>query len=92
MLVKSRLLKLVVHIGSQYEIILILHQRQQFLINQLRGIQITVTENVPAPISPMFFQRIKRIEAAGVHIRKVILGNKVREVMLKPLPGICEAC
>lgn len=64
LLVKSCLLETMIHIGGQHKIVLSLHQFQKLLINWLRGVQIAIDIDIPAPIRPMFFQAVKGIEAA----------------------------
>ena len=84
-LVKSGLLELVVHIGSQYKIVLILHQIQQTLIYIYRSRLIPVQVDIPTPECPVFLQSIIRIKTSGIHIVKSILFLKVRKMLLEPL-------
>lgn len=86
--VKSCFLKTVVHIGGQDKMIFIFYQIIKRAVNRLRRVHIAVDVNIPAPICPMFFWRIIWIEAAGIHILKVILGRKIPEVSFKPFSGV----
>ena len=87
-LIKSRQLKLMIHIGCQDEVVLILDQFQQVGI-RLTGCHIlSVTVDMPAPPSPVFLQRGKGIESAGIHIGDAIFLMEVGEVFQKALTAI----
>src|SRR5699024_2592421 len=90
-LVKSSFLKTVVHISGQDKIIFILYQIIKLSVNRLRSIHIPVNVNIPAPIRPMFFQRVIWIEATGIHVLEMILGSKITEVFFKPLTRINQS-
>ena len=83
--VKSGFLELMVHIGSQYKIVLILHQIQQSFIYICRSRLIPVQVNIPAPERPVFLQSVIRIKPSGIHIVKSVLFLKVRKMLLEPL-------
>ena len=89
--IKARLLKAVIHIGRDNEIILVLHQLQKIIVDRFGGIHIAVDVDVPAPIRPEFFHRGEGIEAAAVHILNAVLLRKVGEMLLKPFAGVSEA-
>ena len=87
-LIKTGQLKLMVHIGCQDEVISAPDQLQQVSI-RLAGCHIvTVVVDVSAPPSPVFPQRGKRIETAGIHIGDSVLLMEVREVLQKTFAAI----
>ena len=77
-----------IHIGGQNKVIFAFHQSQQIVIHRLRRAFIAVHHNVTAPPGPILLQRLKGIEAPGVHIPNTVLLLEIPEVFLKPLPGI----
>ena len=85
-------LEAVIHIGGQHEIILILHQCKQPVV-EIRGrIHIAVHVDVPAPVGPIFFQRIIMIKASGIHVGKMIVCGKIRKIPVKPFPAVGKSC
>ena len=87
-LIKTSQLKLVIHIGGQDEVVLILDQIQQIRIGLTGRHIVAVVVNVPAPPGPVFLQRGKRIETAGIHIGDAVLFMEVGEVFQKALASI----
>ena len=91
-LIKACFLEAVIHIGGQHEIILILHQCKQPVV-EIRGrIHIAVHVDVPAPVGPIFFQRIIMIKASGIHVGKMIVCGKIRKIPVKPFPAVGKSC
>ena len=90
--IKTRLLKAVVYIGGQHKIVLVLYQLQKGIIDRFGGIHIAVDVDIPAPVSPVFFQRGIWIKAAGVHIPDAVLCCKIRKILLKSFSVIGETC
>lgn len=88
MLIESRLLKLVINIGSQNNVILILDQSQQVLIHWFRGWRVAIYPDIAAPIYPVFLQRVKGIKTARVHVAEVVLFCKVVEMLFKAFSRI----
>ena len=86
--VKARLLKHVVHVGGEHEIIPPLHQLKQPLIHRLRRVHIAVDENIPAPVGPVLLQGGKRVKTAGVHVPEPVFPDKIREILLKSFPRV----
>ena len=90
-LIKSRQLKLMIHIGCQDEVVLILDQFQQVGI-RLTGCHIvSVVVDMPAPPGPVFLQRGKRKETTGIHVGDAVLLMEVGEVLQKTLATIGQA-
>ena len=89
--IKPGLLKTVIYIGGQNKILFALHQLQEVMVNRLWGIQIPVDVDIPTPICPVFFQTVKGIEAAGIHIAETILLNEVPKIFFKAFSCISKA-
>ena len=87
-LIKTCQLKLMVHIGGQDEVIPAPDQFQQVGIRLAGRHIVTVTVDMPAPPSPVFLQRGKGIESAGIHIGDAVLLMEVREVFQKTFAAI----
>ena len=86
--IKTGQLKLMVHIGGQDKIIPAPDQLQQIGI-RLAGCHIvSVVVDVSAPPGPVFLQRGKRMETAGIHIGDAVLLMEVGEVFQKALAAI----
>ena len=90
-LIKSGQLKLMVHIGGQDKIIPAPDQIQQVSIRFAGCHIVTVVIDVSAPPGPVFLQRGKRIEPAGIDIGDAILLMEVGEVFQKALAAIGQA-
>ena len=90
--IESRLLKAVIYIRGNDEIVRIPYQVQKLIIYRFRRVHISVDPNIAAPIRPKLLLCGIGIEATGIHIRKTILRRKVREILFKPFPVVNEAC
>ena len=77
-MIESRPLELMIDIGRDHKIILPLHEFQQPFIHRIAGRAVPVQLNIPAPIGPVFLQRIKWVKSAGIHILKSI---RIREIL-----------
>ena len=88
--VEASLLKLVINIGSDDEIILVLHKFQEVVVNGFRGGHIAVVENVPAPVGPMFLLGRELVESRRVHVGEAVFLDEIGKVFLKTLPRISE--
>lgn len=87
-LIKPGQLKLMVHVGGQNEVIPVPDQRQQVHI-RLAGRQIVaVIIDMPAPPGPVFLQRGKGIESAGIYIGNAVILMEVGEVFQKSLAAV----
>ena len=89
--VETCLLETVIHVGGEDKIILIFHQLQQLLIHRLGRIAVAVEENKSAPVGPVFFQGLKRIKSAGVHVMKAVFRFEVRKIALEAFSVIGES-
>lgn len=87
-LIKTSQLKLMVHIGSQNEVIPTPDQFQQVSIRLAGRHIVAVVVNVPAPPGPVFLKRGKRIKAAGIHVGDTVLLMEIGEVFQKALAAI----
>ena len=92
LLIKARLLKLVIHIGRDHEIVLIPDQCQKIFIHRLRRWQIPVDIDVPGPESPARLVIREGIEPAGIHVCEAKSLLEIEEPLVKPLPAVDEAC
>ena len=90
--VKACTLELVIHIGSQYKIVLVLDQCQKFLIDRKWSIYIAVIENMAAPPCPVFFQGVKGVKSAGVYIGDSVSFMEIGEIGLKTLSAVSQTC
>lgn len=90
-LIETSQLKLMVHIGGQDEIIPASDQFQQVSIRLAWRHIVTVIVDMTAPPGPVFLQRGKRIETAGIHISDTVLLMEVGEVLQKALAAIGQA-
>lgn len=88
LLIKARKLKLVVHIGGQYKIVLALHQLKQVLIDRPRRAFIAVHHDVAAPPCPILLWCFKGIKAPGIHIPDTVFPLKIAKIPFKPFSGI----
>lgn len=87
-LIKTSQLKLMVHVGGQNEVISVPDQRQQIRV-RLSGRQIVaVIVDMPAPPGPVFLQRGKGIETAGIYIGNAVFLMEVGEVFQKSLAAV----
>ena len=87
-LIKTSQLELMVYIGGQDKIIPAPDQFQQVSIRFAGRHIVTVAVDMPAPPSPVFLQRGKGIESAGIHIGDAVLLMEVGEVFQKALAAI----
>ena len=86
--IKSGFLEAVVYICGDDKIALIFHQAEQFLVNRFWRVLITVDVNVSAPVRPVFFQRIIRVEAARIHIVETVFLFKICKIFPEPLTAV----
>lgn len=87
-LIETGQLKLMVHVGGQNEVIPVPDQRQQIRV-RLSGRQIVaVIVDMPAPPGPVFLQRGKGIETAGIYIGNAVFLMEVGEVFQKSLAAV----
>ena len=82
-MIESRPLELMIDIGRDHKIILPLHEFQQPFIHRIAGRAVSVQLNIPAPIGPVFLQRIKWVKSAGIHILKSIRIREILEMFIK---------
>ena len=92
LLVEPCLLKLVVHIGGDDEIILTLQQLEQIFIYRFWGGNVAVEVDMAAPVGPVLFLRREGVEAGGIHVGKAVLADEVGKMPLEPLARIGETC
>ena len=89
---KAGLLEAVVHVGGEHKVVLVLHQTEQLVVHRLRRALVPVDVDIPAPVSPVLFKRIIRVEPAGIHIRKAVFRGKIRKVSAEALAIVHKAC
>ena len=89
--IENSQLELVVHIGSQDEVIPTPDQLQQVSIRLARCHIVTVIVDVAAPPGPVFLQRGKRKETTGIHVSNPVLLMEVGEIIQKALATIGQA-
>ena len=77
-----------IYIGREDKVVFFLNEPEQVAVNRLWCIQIAIDIDIPAPIGPVFFQTVKGIEPAGIHIAETILGDKIPKILLKAFAGI----
>ena len=87
-LIKTGQLELMVHIGGQDEVIPVPDQLQQVGIGLAGRHIVAVIVNMAAPPGPVFLQRRKGIEAAGIHVGNVILLMEVGKVLQETFAAV----
>ena len=90
-LVEARLLKLVVHIGGEYEVVFFPHQLQKVVVDGLGRVHIAVPVDMAAPPGPVLLQGGEGVEASGIQVWNVVFFDKVPEMLLEPGAGIGKA-
>lgn len=88
LLVKTRQLELMVHIGRKHEIIRIFHKLQQCTVRFAYAGFVPVHHYLPAPPRPVFLQGIIRIKTAGIHVLNTVFLMKIRKCLFKALAVI----
>ena len=88
--VKAGLLKTVVHVGGQHEVVFLCDERQQLSVQWDTAVIIAVVTDVPAPPCPVFLQGVKRVKSAGIHVRDAVAFAKITKEAFKPLTVVCE--
>ena len=89
--IKSRFLETVVHVGGKNKIIFFFYESVQVIIHRFRRVHIPVNVNVAAPVSPVFLQRLIRVESAGVHILKAVFFCEISKIFLKAFPAVSKS-
>ena len=81
LLVKAGFLEAMIDVCCQHEIIFLFYKIKKLTVDRKRCIHISINIDISAPVSPVLFQSIVRIKAAGIHIMKIILFCKVRKIL-----------
>ena len=87
-LIEARQLKLMVHIGGQDEVTPVPDQLQQVRIGLAGRHIVAVIVDVAAPPDPVFLQRRKGIEAAGIYVGDAVLLMEVGEVFQETFAAV----
>ena len=82
-LVKTRKLKLMIHVGGEYKIILARQKLPEIGIGTPRGGVVAVYKDLAGPPRPVFLGGGIGVEAAGIHIGDPVFPVKVRKKSLK---------
>ena len=85
---EARSPELVIDVRRDHEMIPVLHEPEQFPIDRLRRIDVTVNVNIPGPERPAGLIIRKRVKSARIHVPEAEGSGKVREVRLEPLPRV----
>ena len=89
--IKARLLKAMIHICRDNEIVLVGRQPQKSFIDRFRGVHIAIDIDVPAPVRPEFFPRREGVKAAAVHIPNAVLCREIGKEFFKALTVVGKA-
>lgn len=84
-------LELVVHVSREHEVVLAAHEGEQVVVGGARRPHVAVAPDVAAPVRPVLLKGVERVEAAGVHVREVVLLYEVAEGRLEARAGVGEA-
>ena len=87
-LVKACLLKTMIDVCGEDEIILVLHQPEKLVIDGVGRIRVTIEKDVPAPIGPKFFRGSVGIKAPRVHVGETVAVGEITEIGFKPFAAV----
>ena len=90
--IKACTLKAVVNIRGKNEIILVLYKLKKLFVSVFRDGHITVYVNISWPECPHFLLRLKRKEAARIHIVKAVFRLEIGKVFIKTLARVDISC
>ena len=80
-----------IHICRENKVILVLNQTHKVIIYRLWRFLISVHHDMPAPPGPVFFQAVKRIETAGIHIPDTVWPGSHRNTAQTSLPRVGQS-
>ena len=86
--VEARDLKLMVHVRGQHEAFPLPNQVEKVEIRLPGGHIVAVDVDVTAPPRPVFLQRFKGIEAAGIDVPDAVFLREIRKVLFKARAGV----